>query len=166
MLITIADYAMGRDLLFPAEWTPEIRQNAEETVRRWNLLLAHAAGEGVYPGVDHVTRTAVASGWRPTGINDRTSNAAKLSTHIWARGLDVQDIWPVRPLARWVLRNLAIAEQIGLWFEDPRWTCNESQAQPDPWVHGQTVPPKSGRRVYIPSTRPAMAAALPEQLSV
>ena len=40
-------------------------------------------------------------------------------------------------------------------MEDPQWTPT--------WVHLQIVPPGSRRRVYIPSSKPALAAKLPEQ---
>lgn len=157
-MITLAQYWMGRDGAYAAECTLAVRRNAVETVRRVNLALELAAADGVEPGVDQVTHNAVASGWRPRGINARTANAGDASTHITAEGCDVQD-HPDRPLARWALRNLEKLEEIGLWMEDPQWTGGA-----DPWVHWQIRPPHSGKRVYIPSTQPPLAAKLPEQI--
>ena len=96
----------------------------------------------------------MASGWRPAAINDATANAAKLSKHLTGEGIDLRDTG-TRDLARWCLRNLDALEEIGLWMEDPQWTPS--------WVHLQIVPPNSHRRVYCPSSRPPLAARLPEQ---
>jgi hypothetical protein len=147
-MITLAQYLMGRDLKYAC--SDEVRSNARLTVAKTNQLKALAVADGIEFPDDS---TEVASGWRPEGVNECTSNAAKLSTHIIAKALDTRD--PKRLFARWCLRNLDKLAEIGLWMEDPRWT-------PD-WVHLQTVPPGSGKRVYIPSTKPASASALPEQ---
>jgi hypothetical protein len=154
-VITLTDYFMGRDRTHASELTDEIRGNAALTVARVNLLLAAADEDLVEPGIDEVTGTPVASGWRPAGINARTQNAATGSKHLDGRGCDLQDT-PERRFARWCLRNLAKLEEIGLWMEDPQWT-------PD-WVHLQTVPPGSGLRVYRPSAAEPLVARLPEQL--
>lgn len=157
MTITLEQYFMGRDALYPEECTPAVRANAAKTVERVNRALELAAADGVSPGIDEKTGNHVASGWRPHAINhalERTSNAATNSTHIGAEACDLQDTLG-RDLARWALRNLDKLEEIGLWMEDPRWT-------PD-WVHWQTRPPHSGLRVYRPSTKDALVAALPEQ---
>jgi hypothetical protein len=56
-------------------------------------------------------------------------------------------------------RRLGLVDElalVGLWLEDPRW-C------PD-WVHLQTRPPLSARRVFVPSMAPPKVAPLPEQL--
>jgi len=57
---------------------------------------------------------------------------------------------------RWCLKHLDVLETLGLWMEDPQWTPT--------WLHVQTIPPRSGHRVYIPSASPALVAKLPEQL--
>lgn len=156
-MITLEQYWMGRDLKYPAELTSEIRHNAELLVGKVNNLLTFADEDGVAPGTDQVTGTAVASGWRPQGVNERTRNAASGSKHIMALAVDLQDT-KNRDLARWCIRNLDALEAAGLWMEDPQWTGG-----PDPWVHLQGVPPGSGKRVYVPSTMPPLAKALVEQ---
>lgn len=154
-MIELAHYWMSRDAKYRSELTPEIAHNAEDLVGKVNNLLAFAEVDGVQPGFDQVTRTHVASGWRPSGVNERTSNAATASRHITGQGIDLQD-GTDRGLARWCLANLDALEDCGLWMERPQWTGGA-----DPWVHLQSVPPGSGKRVYIPSTMPPRCAALP-----
>lgn len=154
-MITLQDYFMGRDRTHAADLTDEIRTNAALTVARVNLLLARADEQDmVEPGVDATTGSSVASGWRPLGINARTQNAATGSKHITAQACDLRDT-EERRFARWCLRNLWLLDEIGLWMEDPQWTPT--------WVHLQTVPPGSGKRVYRPSVAEALVAKLPEQ---
>jgi hypothetical protein len=148
-MITLEQYFMGRDQLFPDECNEIIRANAARTVLRTNQLKQLAAIRDFFVFVE----PEVASGWRPLAVNDATSNAAEHSRHIIAEALDTHD--PDRKFARWCLRNLNELETIGLWMEDPRWTPH--------WVHLQIVPPLSGRRVYIPSAHPPLASPLPEQ---
>lgn len=161
MQITLSQYWFGRDKQFPADFTPEIQANAAELLRRVNLLLAMAEREGVEPGADQVTKTAVAGPWRPPAVNERTANAGKKSTHMTGEGVDLQDHQD-RRLARWCLRNLVVLEALGLWMEDPRWTAGKNRD--DPWVHLQSRAPGSGKRVYVPSTAPPQSPPLPEQL--
>ena len=104
------------------------------------------------------TLPAIASGLRPRELNDRTQNSGANSTHITGEGGDLQDVLPDRPLARFALRCArpgGLLEQLGLYMERPQWT-------PD-WVHLQIRAPKSGRRVYIPSSKPPLVAALEEE---
>lgn len=157
MLITVQQYWMGRDSIFGGELTDDVRANAEETVRRVNVILELANAAGVPVALDQVTRNRVSSGWRPAGVNARTANAGAKSTHITGEGCDIQDN-AGRELARWCLRNLTILEEVGLWMEDPQWTGGL-----DPWVHLQTRGPRSGKRVYVPSAAAPIASKLPEQ---
>lgn len=157
MILTLSMYFMGRDMTHAAELTDEIRANAAEWVRRNNLLYEAMARDGVGPAIDQVTRTPIASGWRPRAINDRTSNAALRSTHLIGRGGDHQDHRD-RRLARWCLAHLKICEQIGLWIEDPRWTAGRTGE--DPWLHTQTIAPRSGRRVFVPNDQPPQSGPL------
>jgi hypothetical protein len=146
-MITLDGFFNGREKKYARELTDDIRNNASLTVKLINELLKLADGDGIPCCV-------CSSGWRPLAVNDVTSNAAKGSKHISGLAADILD-YPQRDFARWCLRNLAQLERIGLWMEDPRWTPT--------WVHLQIVPPGSGRRVYIPSVKPPLAAPLPEQ---
>lgn len=153
-MIILDDYYMGRDQRFPDELTPEIRANAEELLKRVNLLLVYAYAEHVRPALDKATGTHVASGWRPIAVNDATRNAAAGSRHITGQAIDLRDNG-TRDLARWCLKNIDALEEIGLWMEDPQWTPS--------WVHLQSEPPGSRRRIYCPSSKPPLASRLPEQ---
>ncbi len=146
---------MGRDVTYADELTDAIRANAAETVRRAKLLLDAAAQDAVFPTDDATTGCAVASGWRPPGVNAATANAAARSKHMTGQALDIRDTPDLRSLARWALspNGLAALEQIGLWCERPQWTPS--------WLHVQILPPLSGHRFFIPSTAPPLCAPLP-----
>jgi hypothetical protein len=163
VILTPEMYWMGRDVQYAHELTNEIRDNAADWLGKANLLLAFAEADGVEPGIDQVTHTPIASGWRPLGVNSRTSNAATLSPHIKGNGGDLQDQLS-RALAAWCLANGDALKQVGLWMERPQWTCGKNND--DPWVHWQRVPPRSGKRFFIPSTAPAGCAPMPGELEV
>lgn len=147
-MITLQQYWMGRDLTHKGELTREILDNATNTVARANLLIA------LFEKETGIILSGVASGWRPAGVNAATSNAGKSSNHITADAVDIRDN-DARAFARWCLRNLNKLAEFGLWMENPQWCPT--------WVHLQTVPPKSGKRVYIPSLAAPLCALLPEQ---
>lgn len=146
-MITLPEYWMGRDDTYADQLTDTIRNNAADLLGKVNLLLSWAKNDGI-------RAEYVASGWRPAAVNDATLGAAHNSKHLTGDAVDLRDNG-VRDLARWCLRNQDALEEIGLWMEDPKWTPT--------WVHLQRVPPGSRRRVYVPSTAPALCAALPEQ---
>lgn len=131
-MIDMQAYWMGRDLEYAEELTEEIRANAQVTVDRTNQLLDRSATGSV-----HVVR----SGFRPRAINEATGNAATKSKHLTAEAVDIAD--DDRGIADYCAANQDDLVEIGLWCEDFRWTPT--------WAHFQIVPPKSGRRIYIPS---------------
>jgi hypothetical protein len=140
-MIDLRAFFNGRDEAFGDELTEDIRRNAAETVAKANELLKRA-------GFEHVC--SVNSGWRPQRVNAATVNASATSHHLTGRAIDLPD--PDRTLAAWCVSNPEVLAGIGLWLEDPRWTFD---AGGDHWVHVQTVPPRSGRRVFVPSDTPA-----------
>lgn len=155
MRITVEQYFMGRDAAHPP--SAALHQNAVELVALANELLDEAAADGItLSRMDQVTGTLVASGYRPAAVNERTANAATNSTHLTCEGLDIQDS-ANQDLARWCLKNLPILARLGLYMEDPRWTYSVNG---DHWVHVQSCPPRSGRRVYVPSSKPPRGPAL------
>lgn len=141
-MISLQAYFKGRDAQYADEYTDDIQRNAIITVARANDLLARAGRSDIH---------TVNSGWRPKGVNDATANAASSSRHLTAEAADLPDA--DRTLATWCVDNLDVLGQIGLWIEDPRWTPT--------WLHVQTVPPKSGKRVYIPSSKPPLDPSFP-----
>ena len=128
-MITLADYYMGRDRSHAHELSAELRINATRVVERINEFLRQAACPGV-----------VTSGWRPHAINAAVPNASPRSKHLSCEAIDLDD--PNDELDAWCLRNLPVLESIGLWLEHPDATPG--------WCHLQIVPPRSGRRVFMP----------------
>jgi len=138
-MISMTQYWMGRDTKYASEMTDDIASNAQATVDAVNQLL-EIAGR---------SEDKVNSGWRPQAVNDATRNAASRSKHLTGQAVDIGD--PDRSLATWVADNLDVLTECGLYCEDFRWTGDADGG----WVHFQTVPPKSGRRIFIPSMEPA-----------
>lgn len=142
-MISITGFYMGRNKEFADQLTREIEENAIETVARTNRLLSLGG---------FVNHDQVSSGWRPKTVNDRTSNAGKNSRHIYGQAVDVTDT--SRELARWAFTHQDFLVETGLWMEHPDWTWSQHGNH---WVHFQTVPPGSGRRVFIPSSAAPLA---------
>jgi hypothetical protein len=128
-MITLKDFYMGRDRRYAAELTDELRANAALTVQRANLLLARAG-----------LKRVVNSGWRPAAVNATVRNASKRSKHMLCLAIDLGD--DDDALDAWCMAHLKVLEEIGLWLEHPSATPR--------WCHVQTVPPRSGKRVFHP----------------
>ncbi len=120
---------MGRDRLFAAELTDELQSNAALTLERANALLARA---GMQRGVN--------SGWRPAAVNAAIPDAARRSKHMLCLAIDIDD--DDGTLDAWCMAHLSALAEIRLWLEHPSATPR--------WCHLQTVPPKSGNRVFYP----------------
>lgn len=136
-MITIEQFFMGRDKTYASELTDEIKANAQETVRRVNKILAR-----FYAAYPKAHTRGVNSGWRPPVINANTKNAAVKSHHMTGKAVDIGDDDEL--LDTWLMSSegqKALVE-IGLWMESPKATPR--------WAHLQIVPPRSGRRVFIP----------------
>jgi hypothetical protein len=131
-MITKAELLMGRDESFPKEYTPEVSNNLDR------LLIAINVVRKAYGKPMKVT-----SGWRPAGVNS-IIGGAKRSTHMLGLAVDIAD--PNGDVMRWVLANLPVIKQAGLYVEDFKYTVG--------WVHFQIVAPKSGKRIFLPSANP------------
>lgn len=127
--LKLSDYYMGRDKLHRKELTRELRANARETLRRVNRLLRRAG-----------LMRKITSGWRPAAINDTVPGAAKGSKHLSCIAVDLED--RNGALDAWCMANLETLEALGLWLEHPDATPG--------WCHLQTLPPRSGSRVFYP----------------
>ena len=128
-MISMADYFQGRDVTYAAELTDDLRVNAGEIVDRANELLERF-------GEDR----SVNSGWRPAAVNAGVPGAALRSKHMTCQAIDLAD--PEGDLDEWCLDNPHVLAEIGLWQEHPASTKN--------WTHVQSIPPKSGNRVFYP----------------
>jgi hypothetical protein len=168
-VITWSQYMRGRDVVYAAECTIEIRRNAQHTIEVGNAVLEAAARDGVdlsrVPDICH-------SGWRPRAINlalELTANAAHGSPHIDANAADLGDVPEDRRLARWALANSKKLYEAGVrGIERPQWTVVLDSAGKviDAWLHIQTVSAKSGNFKFIPSSAPAKVASLPGELEM
>jgi hypothetical protein len=80
---------------------------------------------------------------------DKPKNGATQSTHFRGAGIDIDDD-DAGTLWKWVFANRKLLKEVGLWCEHPSWTHCDGMS----WLHFQIVPPGSGKRFYVPSTRP------------
>ena len=140
MIITLTDYLMDRDRIYPQEYTIGVKANAELTVAAVNVLLKRLEQSGVHLENHPVTRTIVSSGWRPPQINGQVKNAAIRSKHMTAQACDLYD--PDGVIDDWLMDNLPADRSLGLWMEHPSATKG--------WAHVQIVPPKSGKVCFYP----------------
>lgn len=127
MAINRNEVLMGREKLYPLDAKQEA--NLQQLLKALNLF-RQMYGKPM----------TVTSGYRPAAINATVANAAKKSNHQMCLACDFAD--SNKELAKYCMDNLYILEQCGLFLEHPDYTKN--------WVHLQVVPPKSGKRVFIP----------------
>jgi hypothetical protein len=136
-MITHAGFWKGRDKQFASELTGEIVGNAKVSMERVNRLLAM-----FYAANPTVGRRDANSGWRPKAVNTGTKGSSPTSLHMVGKAVDVDD--DDEALDNWLktpqgMQALVMCE---LWLEHPGYTPR--------WCHLQTIPPKSGNRVFIP----------------
>jgi hypothetical protein len=141
-MITIADYYMGRRELYPLAISPEIERNVLMTVELANKLLMQASTYGVVMEQNPATKSLVSSGWRPPAYNATVMGAAPNSKHMTGQAIDLYD--PDGDLDYWLMtgEGQAAITALGLWIEHPSATKS--------WSHLQTLPPRSGKRVFYP----------------
>lgn len=82
----------------------------------------------------------VTSGLRSEEDQARINPSAPKSKHLLGQAADISDkdgkFWT------WCMNNMSLMEQLGVYFEDKKSTPT--------WVHIQIVPPKSGKRIFLP----------------
>ena len=137
MAITLKQYWMNRDVAYASELTQELRDNAAETVRRANLLLAryHADTDSTAP--DNVN-----SGWRPKSVNDATKKASKTSAHLSCQAVDLSD--DGEAIDKWIASPQGRQALI-----DSDLYAEAAHATPR-WAHVQTRKTNSGNRIFNP----------------
>ena len=117
------------DRLLYKECTQEVRRNAEILAGRTSALIAD------------FLKHCVSSGFRHSEANDMVGGSKK-SNHMKGAALDIYS------LAHWLKKDWiengedSLLVKHDLYLEDPDYTSS--------WCHLQTVPPGSGRRVFIP----------------
>lgn len=137
MKVILDAFLMGR---ITWDKLPEAHKvNANEIIQRVNSLLVYYTYS--YP----IFITKLNDGYRLVPAK----GGSKTSKHLTAQAIDMDDneagdFW------NWLKDNLYLLKSIGLWIEHPCWTHNEGGT----WIHFQSVPPKSGRRIYVPNELP------------
>ena len=133
---------MGRVEMYPGEYTDDVRRNVEDTVAKANSLLAALEAQGVSLEAHPRTLSLVSSGWRPPQINGQVKNAAPKSKHMTGQAVDIYD--PEGEIDDYLMSDAGqrMLLAVGLWIEHPSATKG--------WTHWQTLPPRSGRRVFYP----------------
>jgi hypothetical protein len=86
---------------------------------------------------------------------DTPKNGASKSKHLIGAAVDIDDdndatFW------NWCKDNFDVIHDAGLYMEDPRWTHGKIGT----WLHFQSIPPASGKFIFIPSSAPASAPDL------
>lgn len=118
-----------------ADFTEEINSNINDLVRKINVL-------GYVPPMYFSSCLRSKERHKQIYLNKGISED-KIpwgSSHLSGKAADIAD--PDGKLAKWLQENenkLAVA---GLWCEHPNYTKG--------WCHVQAVPPKSGKRFFIP----------------
>ncbi len=128
-MITLDQYLMGRHLKWPKEYTQEIKENAIGLLVIVNDFIK---------ALD-IRNVVVTSGFRPPSYNKTVKGAARGSRHQTGQAIDLAD--PKKEIAKLILTD-GILEEFNLYAEDPKYTRN--------WIHIQSVPPRSGKRIFIP----------------
>jgi uncharacterized protein YcbK (DUF882 family) len=82
----------------------------------------------------------VTSGLRSQADQTRINPSAPKSKHLLGLAVDIKDVdgsfW------KWCMVNMDLMVELGFYFEDKSATPT--------WVHMQLVPPKSGKRIFLP----------------
>ena len=122
------------------DWTPKRQANARMLVLTVNAMIAVAENDGVDFPINPKTGSQISGntfgGFRPQSCPQGAPN----SNHKEGLGVDLYD--PDNEIDAWMLANEDVLEKLGIWIESPSATPS--------WAHLQTVPPRSGRRVYMP----------------
>lgn len=141
-MISLHDYWMGRDREFPLAMSTALERNATLMVELANKVLVLAHSAGVTMDTNPRTGSVVSSGWRPASVNASTPGAAPKSKHMTGQAIDIYD--PDGDLDEWLLTTdgQKVLHDLGVWIEHPAATKT--------WCHMQSVPPRSGRRVFYP----------------
>lgn len=120
-------------------YVPEaVKRDAEDMLKRVNSLLEALGYRGA----------VLSSGWRPASYNSLIGGAPN-SHHVTGRAVDIVD--NDRRLGQLILTNLKQLERFDLYIEDPHYTISPNKSR---WIHIQSKPPKSKKRVYQPFPGP------------
>lgn len=137
-MITLEDYFGRITFAQFGSPTPEIYSNAEVLLKRVNGMLERVLS--VVPDMEAARNPVVNSGWRPPAYNATIPGAAARSRHMTGEAIDLSD--PEGELDDILTNNFGLLMEAELWMEHPLATKG--------WCHLQSVPPKSGNRIFYP----------------
>ncbi len=112
--------------------TPEIDANLQILLTRLNAV------RSAY-GKPMTITSGLRSNAQQQGLIEAGKSNAVHSKHLSGQAADIADDGKLKA---WVMVNLALIEEIGLWMEAFESTPT--------WVHMQIIAPKSGKRFFIP----------------
>ena len=110
-MITLQIYWMNRDITYAKDLTPAIVANATALLPKVNGLLQDL-------GMGEVKQ--ITSGWRPPEINAATVGAAKKSSHMIGKAVDIFD--PDGEIDEAIMAHPELLTKWGLNHEDPSST--------------------------------------------
>jgi uncharacterized protein YcbK (DUF882 family) len=118
--LTLEAWCMGRDKLYPNEFTTEAQQNALNLIVAVNSLLEE---------LKWTTPIVVSSGWRPASLNATVKGAAKKSGHVIGKAVDFADVG--HKLYDLAVSKPDLLRKYGLFVEDKSATPS--------WVHFDNI---------------------------
>jgi len=129
--ITLTEYLKGRAKF--EDLSEDIQKNIESVLEKINIVRNKYG--------------------KPMKVNDGlrilagyTGSGSKTSNHFKGAAIDIDDN-DAGDFAKWCIANLAYLAGVGLFMEDFRWTNGQGKS----WIHFQIFPPRSGKRVFVPS---------------
>lgn len=133
----------GKYPAFQEQWVSashvvELEQNARKLLAPVSNLITMAGLK--------VEDIVITSGWRPAAHNYAIGGSAK-SHHVMAKAIDIWD--PDKVLGEFCEANQDELRHLRLYMECLSVT-HKAMNRAKRWVHLQTVPPKSGRIIFIP----------------
>lgn len=131
-IISLQDYLMNRDKLYPDEFTDEYSNNAINLLNKVNQLLVELG----------YTTAIVTSGWRSKKINELAGGGAH-SAHLEAKAIDIEDD-SNQTLGNKLKDDLTLLEKYDLYMED----LGHTKGSRTNWVHLQIRP--ASMRIFIP----------------
>lgn len=110
--------------------TKEVVDNADDLTDRLNGLF------------EDYLKACISSGFRTPESNAETPGAAAGSHHMRANASDIQTLGYFLKADYLKNKEKSLLVKHDLYLEDPEYTKG--------WTHLQRVPPKSGKRIFIP----------------
>lgn len=157
-VLTLAAY-LGRYAAYAEFQQQAVLERAARSVEIFNAAIQLAEADGVEFKINPNTGTIVAGsgngGVRPANCPVGAANSRHKigKDELGPAALDLFD-FPARDICRWSLANADRLKAVGVVaMERPQWTPS--------WCHWQTVPVRSGLFAFVPSSEPALVAALP-----